>query len=222
MKKMMISGRCCALYEYGTGGPVILWGASEPEAMQSVADLASGMAEGRAFVLLAYPVDSWNDGFSPWPAPPVFGSDAFGGRSSDTLGWLTECCLPALPDGPRFIGGYSLAGLFSLWALYESDAFSGACSCSGSLWYPGWTEYARAHRLLQDSIVYLSLGEREEKTRNRAMAAVGDCTRAQYALLKNDPAVRASTLVWHPGGHFTDPDRRMAEGIAWIVRNCNR
>ena len=64
--------------------------------------------------------------------------------------------------------------------------------------------------------------EREEKTRNRAMAAVGDCTRAQYALLQSDPAVRASTLVWHPGGHFTDPDRRMAEGVAWIVRNCNR
>ena len=27
MKKMVISGRCCALYEYGSGGPVILWGA---------------------------------------------------------------------------------------------------------------------------------------------------------------------------------------------------
>ena len=191
--------------------------------MQSAAEAAAVLCKDASFTLLAFPVSSWNDDFSPWPAPPVFGKDGFAGHASETLLWLTEHCLPELPDVPKLIGGYSLAGLFSLWALYTCRAFQGACSCSGSLWYPGWSDFARNHPAPQDAIVYLSLGDREEKTRNRAMAAVGSATRSQYTLLQSDPAIRESALVWHPGGHFEQPERRMAEGIAWLAHHtCRR
>ena len=220
MKNVFTADRPCALFEHGTGGPVILWGTSDPFSMQSAAETAAALCSDAPFTLLAYPAASWNDDFSPWPAPPVFGKDGFAGHAQETLHWLTDCCLPALPDGPKLIGGYSLAGLFSLWALYTCSAFQGACSCSGSLWYPGWSDFARNHHAPQDSIVYLSLGDREEKTRSRTMAAVGDATRRQNALLQDDPAIRESVLVWHPGGHFDQPGRRMAEGIAWLARRC--
>ena len=121
------------------------------------------------------------------------------------------------PD-PRAIGGYSLAGLFSLWALSQDAGFAGAASCSGSLWYPGWAEYAAQARYPQGSRVYLSLGEREERARNAALARVGDATRAQYAALLADAGIADTTLVWHPGGHFDQPDTRMIAGLAWLLK----
>lgn len=35
------------------------------------------------------------------------------------------------------IAGYSLAGLFALYALYKTDVFTRVASMSGSLWFPG-------------------------------------------------------------------------------------
>lgn len=41
----------------------------------------------------------------------------------------------------RGIAGYSLAGLFALYSIYQTDAFSRVASVSGSLWFPGIKEY---------------------------------------------------------------------------------
>jgi len=63
--------------------------------------------------------------------------------------------------------------------------------------------------------VYLSLGDREEKTRNPVMATVGDCIREGYEWLreKDIPCV----LEWNRGNHFKEPDLRTAKGFAWVV-----
>ena len=49
--------------------------------------------------------------------------------------WATE----RIHGKASFIGiaGYSLAGLFALYALYKTDAFTRVASMSGSLWFPG-------------------------------------------------------------------------------------
>jgi hypothetical protein len=64
--------------------------------------------------------------------------------------------------------------------------------------------------------VYLSLGDREEKTRNPAMAAVGNRIRELYAQLCSQGI--SCCLEWNKGNHFTDPDRRTARGFAWILK----
>ena len=63
--------------------------------------------------------------------------------------------------------------------------------------------------------VYLSLGDKEEKTRNKTMAAVGNSIRRQYELLRS--AVNRCTLKWNPGNHFTAPELRTAKGFAWLL-----
>ena len=221
MKKrtLDIDGRRCVVY--GSTGPVIYWGAGEKEAGDATVNHLARLAEGLPWRLAAYEVRDWNADFSPWPTPAVFGREEFAGRGLNTLAWLKEACIPAVEeDQPavRGIAGYSLAGLFSLWAFYESGLFQGAASCSGSLWYPGWTEYVQHHQAPDGSCVYLSLGDREEKTRNRTMAAVGDCTRWMKQQLENDARVRAHTLEWNPGGHFSEPELRLAKGMAWGIR----
>ncbi|MDY2610537.1 MAG: alpha/beta hydrolase-fold protein [Oscillospiraceae bacterium] len=59
---------------------------------------------------------------------------------------LTEKLIPAaekeINEVPRWrgIAGYSLAGLFALYAIYQTDLFSRVGSMSGSLGFPGIKE----------------------------------------------------------------------------------
>ncbi len=162
------------------------------------------------FRLIAFKVQDWDQELAPWPAPAAFGDRGFGDGAPDTLRFvLEELCRDA---GTIYIGGYSLAGFFALWAAYQTDRFRGSAAVSPSVWYPGWVEYAREHACRADRI-YLSLGKKEEKTRNRLMAQVGDAIRFQAQLLEGN-----SILEWNDGNHFREPDVRTAKGFAWLLR----
>ena len=112
------------------------------------------------FRLIAAKVDDWNYELSPWKAPAVFGNEDFGDGAVRTLEQILTLCT----DKSRtyYIGGYSLAGLFSLWAAYQTDVFSGIAAASPSVWFPGFIEYMKEHEIKSET-VYLSLGDREEK-----------------------------------------------------------
>lgn len=123
----------------------------------------------RSFLHVAFPVEAWNVDLSPWDAPPVFGREAFGHGAADTLDWLRSRLMPEVrakyaisPDAPVILGGYSLAGLFSLWSAAQVDAFAGVAAVSPSVWFPGWRAYADQHAL-RSRVVYLSLGDRGGK-----------------------------------------------------------
>jgi len=166
------------------------------------------------FHLVALMSNDWNGDYSPWAAPPVFGKEGFAGNGRETLRWLMEECVPnvekdARPDN-RIIAGYSLAGLFALWAAMETKMFSGVVSCSGSLWFPSWIDYLESKRLPHATNVYLSLGDKEEKTHNAVMASVGNNTRKTLEILKSQCN---ATLEWNAGGHFNEPISRLAKGI---------
>ena len=66
------------------------------------------------FQLIAVKVDDWNDELSPWNAPAVFGNEGFGNGAEDTLEEILTLCSDKSKN--YYIGGYSLAGLFALWA----------------------------------------------------------------------------------------------------------
>ena len=173
------------------------------------------------FALAAFEVKDWNRDLSPWEAPPVFGKVPFGDGAAETLRFVTDRLLPELrarlslpKDGKLCIGGYSLAGLFALWAATQTDAFSGVAAASPSVWFPGWLDYVKAHPIRAEK-VYLSLGDREERTKNPVMATVGDRIRELYALLQADHTV---TLEWNPGNHFQDSEKRTAKAFLWLAR----
>jgi predicted alpha/beta superfamily hydrolase len=166
------------------------------------------------FRMIAVSVDRWNRDLSPWSAPPVFGREPFGNGASLLLEQILRLCTDA--EKTYYLGGYSLAGLFALWAAYQTDVFTGVASASGSLWFPGFDTYMAEHEI-RSSCVYLSLGDREEKVKNPLMASVGDRTRQAYALLR-DRGV-SCTLEWNPGNHFTEPDLRTAKAFAWLLNH---
>ena len=166
------------------------------------------------FCLIAVRIGDWNRELSPWEAPAVFGKESFGSGASETLDELLELC----GDKSRtyYIGGYSLAGLFALWAAYQTDVFKGVAAASPSLWFPGFAGYMKNNEI-RTGTVYLSLGDREEKTRNPVMATVGDRIREAYALLKEQGV--NCVLEWNVGNHFKDADLRTARAFAWVLNN---
>ena len=175
----------------------------------------------RSFLYLKVAVNNWNTDLSPWEAPPVFGKEAFGAGAKETLKTLEEILEEELVDHkelPVILGGYSLAGLFALWAAYQSDRFAAVAAVSPSVWFPDWISYAETRFPLVKTI-YLSLGDKEEKTRNPLMASVGDCIRRQLELLQKDGTVEHCALEMNEGNHFRDPEKRCAKGFSWCAQN---
>ena len=97
------------------------------------------LSGGQDFGLKAVKVNDWNKDLSPWPAPAVFGNEDFGEGAAETLAFLLNNVVPAgkAPGAKTFLGGYSLAGLFALWAGYRTDRFDGIAAASPSIWFPG-------------------------------------------------------------------------------------
>ena len=114
-----------------------------------------------------------------------------------------------------YIGGYSLSGLFALWSVYLTDIFSGIAAVSASVWFPGFYDYI-SDNVINTKSVYLSLGKKEEKTRNKVMSNVGNIMRDFYSLLSTQVH---SILEWNDGNHFNEPDLRMAKGFSWLLKS---
>ncbi len=166
------------------------------------------------FQFIAVKVNNWNQDLSPWNAAAVFGKEEFGNGAKDTLEVLMKLCTDT--NKCYYIGGYSMAGLFALWTASQTNRFAGIAAASPSIWFPGFLKYLKRQKI-QSNCIYLSLGDKEEKTRNSVMAQVGDCIRQAYAWL-NEEGIRC-TLEWNSGGHFKEPDLRTARAFAWVMRN---
>ena len=175
----------------------------------------------KQFSLIAFKIEDWNNELSPWEAPAAFGNKSFGSGAIDTLEFIESKLIPEVKERYDFtddvqviLGGYSLAGLFSLWSAYKSKTFSGIAAASPSVWFNGWEEFMNNNTPLSNTI-YLSLGDTEEKTKNKVMSAVGDNIRKQEELLKND---NINTLLeWNKGGHFSDSDLRVVKAFVWCI-----
>ena len=215
--------RPCRIYGEVHAEYLLLQMTGEHE-LQSMDHEVTAIAQsGRNFLFAAIPVKSWNDELSPWEAPAVWGKESFSGKAADTLRFLTEQVIPtlkqqfALPENVRIIlGGYSLAGLFALWASTQTALFSGVAAASPSVWFPGWMKFEQQYPI-QAQCIYLSLGDREERTRNATMAAVGENIRALHRELAERR--KSCVLEWNIGGHFKDTDLRAAKAFGWVMED---
>lgn len=160
----------------------------------------------------------WNDELSPYK---IDQDDSFKGGAASYLKELEDmiipCLLQILPDASFIcIGGYSLAGLFSLYCGINSDNFDYILSASGSLWYPSFIDYCKEHPLSKDvKGIYLSLGNKEKNTKNELMKTVEKNTEKLYEYYKGQQKNIFYEL--NEGGHFKDPISRLKKGIIKIL-----
>lgn len=141
------------------------------------------------FTLVAISDLNWNHDMVPWESPPAFrNAEPCTGGADDHLRLLIDEIIPTaekkitgVPSW-RGIAGYSLAGLFALYAIYQTDLFSLVGSMSGSLWFPGIKEYIFSHKPKRwPDYMYFSLGDKEHKTRNPVLRNVQQNTEEIHA-----------------------------------------
>ena len=195
-------------------------------------------------------VDLWEENFSPWCAPRVFAKGPnFGDDAQKTLDTLINQVIPwaesELTEPPtyRVLVGYSLAGLFSLWAGVtqagvsqqvargcQPDAtaphvdapaatFQRIGAVSGSFWFPGLLDYVD-QQLSEGAVglthAYLSLGDREARTPNPQIMHVRE--NAELLASKLENAGITSTFELNRGNHFQNVEGRMQKALDWLVK----
>ena len=116
----------------------------------------------------------------------------------------------------RGLAGYSLGGLFAVYSLYHTEAFTRIASISGSLWYPGLMEYVKkSEQKIYPTHIYFSLGSKESNTRNPILKTVQENTESLKRRYETDGIDTVFDI--NPGNHYVNASRRTASGISWII-----
>ena len=188
------------------GAPALYVHASLEEAQQ--------MAQNGWTVIVLDGID-WNHDLSPWKAKAVFrGQPDFGGGAEAYLCELTQQIIPAVEADiqpcARSILGYSLAGLFAVYAAAETGMFESAASVSGSMWFPGFVQYAENAPHVP-GFAYFSVGDREKRSRSAVFQTIEDSTLAVIGAMRERGA--DTMFEYNPGTHFDDPAGRMMKAM---------
>ncbi len=221
-RTIIIDGRECFIADSDRPQYILVQtlGRHERGIFDRTAELIAGES-GVPFALVAFQVFDWDLDLTPWHDDAINRNLEVGTMSGETLRYVTESLLPSLEAEygklPVILGGYSLGGLFALWASMQTDRFAAVAAASPSLWIKDWLDYAQAHPVKAGK-VYLSLGDREEHVKNPFIARVGDSVRGEYELLQARLGSENCTLVWNSGGHFQDEDKRLAAAFSWCIK----
>lgn len=166
---------------------------------------------------------NWDDDMSPWAIPPISENDTpCGGKADEYLELLLDEIIPSVKAGLNnelqymMLAGYSLAGLFALYAVTKCDQFSAVAACSGSMWFPDFKEYIMKYDAAKlPKTIYFSLGDREARTNNKILQTVEDNTRE----IEKHLAEHGINTVFelNKGNHFQQGALRTAKGIKWIL-----
>lgn len=175
------------------------------------------------FTLVAISNLDWNHDMVPWNSPPAFkNADPCTDGADDYLRLLTEEVIPRVEKeingvpSWRGIVGYSLAGLFALYAIYQTNLFSRMGSISGSLWFPGMKEYIFSHEPKRcPDCMYFSLDDKESKTRNPVLRSVQQNTEEIQAFYQTKGIDTVFQL--NPGNHYDHTAERTAAGLCWLL-----
>lgn len=165
----------------------------------------------------------WNADLSPWEIPPLRKNDPpFSGKADSYLAFIVCQALPAilqkLSAPPLYIAlaGYSLAGLFALYAAHTTEAFSRFVAASPSAWFPRFVDFAKTTPFSKKPHhIYLSLGDKESKTKNPLLATVQKNAEILADFYKTQGFKTIFEL--NKGNHFADNQARLAKGIKWIL-----
>ena len=146
--------------------------------------------------ILQIPVSEkdWNDHLSPWPAEKVFrkGTDFSGHADSFLKDQVEPVLLEAQKDYSQiFLCGYSLAGLFALYASARIEGIDGVMSASGSP---------------------------EKNSRSPILSTVEEKTIETKEILESQN--RHVFYELREGGHFSDPCPRIIRGIENLEGMC--
>ena len=221
--RKLINNRKISVYPCGEENAPVVYSAMYSENGKALLDCCE-TAECPAFHLVTISELDWNADLSPWAAPSVVtDNDGFAGNAGEFTGIIRESVIPfaeSITGAPsyRIIAGYSMAGLYALYAPYITDIFSKSVCASGSVWYEGFVDFAEKNGFIRPpDCIYLSLGDMESRTKNPVLSRVENCMDRLYHSYTQlgIPTV----FEMNKGNHYKNAVLRLAKGIAWGLKN---
>lgn len=193
------------------------------EEEEAVVKLLQGQ-EYFSFPLLCINNLNWQKDMCPWDSPALIKNEKdFIGGADEYLFLLEKEIIPRaveiLGEEPTYyaLAGYSLAGLFALYAGYRSSLLSRIASVSGSLWYPDFVSFAKEEEMLSKvERLYLSLGTEEAKTKHAVLSTIESKTRELVEHYQSSGYCVNFEL--NPGNHFCEVEQRIEKAIRWIMK----
>ena len=173
------------------------------------------------FALASIADVDWDADYSPWPSNELPGR-AMAGDADALLkvieGPLLTAARERLGDVASLgILGYSLGGLFALYAASRADSpFEYAASVSGALWYEGFVEYAADAPFPRLRRAYVSLGRREAKAARGPMGRSAAASETVYGMLSARLGADNVAFEWNNGNHFFEVPQRVAKSVAYL------
>ena len=192
------------------------------EEEEAVVKLLQGQ-EYFTFPLLCINNLNWQKDMCPWDSPALIKNEKdFIGGADEYLFLLEKEIIPRaveiLEKEPAYyaLAGYSLAGLFALYAGYRSSLFSRIASVSGSLWYPDFVSFAKEKKMLRTpEKLYFSLGTEEAKTKHAVLSTIESKTRELVGYYQSSGY--CVNFEQNLGNHFCEVEQRIEKGIRWIM-----
>lgn len=215
----VIDGHECRLYGSGAE-PILIIQPSDSHDLRKMNMEVDLIRESSKvdFRFCALKITNWEQELTPWKAEGLFRQGNFGDGARSTLQFINNRLLPEIAGNAKsvILGGYSLAGLFSLWCAYQLPVFDAIAAMSPSVWYKGWADFMVNHNPVVKNI-YLSMGDQEEKTRNKTLSQAGNILR-NFDVVLNKQGV-CHYLEWNEGNHFANTSIRNAKGFVWALNN---
>lgn len=168
---------------------------------------------------------------TPWAAKalhPKF--DDFGGKASDYISWMERLKeevdlrynTVSSSDATGMLG-YSLGGLCSIYALYQTNIFGVIGSVSGSFWYPNFIQFCSDEVIKNHKIqVYLSSGDSEGLGHKDIKKDAVLNTKQLYEVLQNQLGSDRVELHFDEGGHHNNKELRYEKALRWMNETLNR
>lgn len=181
----------------------------------------------KEFILVSISNLDWNNEMTPWYSKKInkYGEE-FLGKADEYIQVLLDEIIPEIKKyieenlkvkiKKYTIAGYSLAGLFAIYASYKTNIFSRIVSASGSLWFPKFVDFVKENKISSNvEKIYFSLGNKESKVKNNVLQTVGENTKEIERIYKSQGI--KTIYEENEGNHFKDASLRMAKGIKWIL-----
>lgn len=181
----------------------------------------------KEFILVSISNLDWNNEMTPWYSKKInkYGEEFFG-KADEYIEVLLDKIIPKIKKYIEenlkvkiknyTIAGYSLAGLFAIYASYKTNIFSKIVSASGSLWFPKFVDFVKENKISSNvEKIYFSLGNKESKVKNQILANVEKNTKEIEEIYKKQGI--KTIYVENEGNHFKDASLRLAKGIKWIL-----
>lgn len=189
---------------------------SNPEDYEQIYQKVSNESQ---LCMISVSIHDWQGELSPWSAPAIFGKHDFAGNADKFLAelegfWKWFKDEHNIESNQMYLCGYSLAGLFALWASSQTNLFTKIAAVSPSVWYFNFVEYMQQNPI-QTREVYMSLGDKEANAKNKVMATVKDCFEAVIQIIQKQNI--SLTYEYNPGNHFQDVELRMMKGIQQLL-----